>query len=91
MTNYGVLILLIAFGLSGALANYATQLLKGQLSCTLVAYVRGAFRYTLGSVGAITTTALSLMNSDLIDIQQPLVFATMFSAGYTLDNLINRS
>lgn len=91
MTNYVVLITLIATGLTGALANYVVQLLKGQLTCSLNAYLYNAMHYTLGSVGAITATALSVMSSGLIDVTQPIVFATMFSAGYTLDNFINRS
>lgn len=91
MVNVFVFAVLLSIGLSGAIMHYLVDFLKGHIDCDFIAYCVGEFKRTLGSFGAVVMAALGVMQSGDVDFNNSMVFATMFSAGYMLDSVINKA
>lgn len=89
--NYKAFFYLLSVGLMGALFNYLVQAVKGHIQCNFIDYFFGAISNTIGSSGSIALAAIGLMQAGPIDFESQAIFASMFAAGFTCDNVINKA
>jgi hypothetical protein len=87
--EYAMFFILVFIGLLGSGINFVVQYEKNTITCSFNDYLRNKFFSTLGSYGAICGLALGLLPGlEWVDIKTAV---TMFTAGFALDNLINKA
>jgi hypothetical protein len=83
--------LLSIVGLLGLFTHWFNDWVKGRVRQSFSEYMLGAYGHSLGSLGALFTLVATQVATGHGDILDPMVFITAFTAGYSLDSLINKS
>ncbi len=83
--------LLSVVGLLGLFVHWFNDWVKGRVSKSFPAYMLDEYGHSLGSLGALFTTVATQVITGHGDILDPMVFIAAFTAGYSLDSLINKS
>ena len=89
MNNFIVLAQLVSLGLFGGFVNFVINYSRVELK--FFDYLKGEFKRTLLSLGAIVSAALGYMAAGVVDISSMAVFAGMVSAGFLADNKLNKA
>jgi hypothetical protein len=86
ISNLHAFAVLLSYGLLGGLANW----LLYQRNVPFMKYLSGEFLATCKSSGGIIALALGYMNIGTVDIDSPVIFSSMFAAGFAIDKVLNK-